>query len=190
MPTHLEQLAVVLEASPACGWCYGNYELFDDQGCLVRRVGAAWQPRSGRFVTRTPDDRGRIPLQTVLARRELAQQLRFDPRLPFGDDYDFIVRLAHAADACVVDGLVARIREHGARGNKSRHDFGLHAGLAHLRYRRGLFASDPTLRRICASQALFLLRHYLATERAAGRISSALWRVARLAATDAFRGGT
>jgi glycosyltransferase involved in cell wall biosynthesis len=185
--THLEQLAALLDGSPVCGWSYGNYELFNDRAQPVHRVGAAWQPRSGRFVRDVLTTEAGIPLQTILVRRPLAQQLRFDPRLPFGDDYDFIVRLAHAADACVLDAVVARIREHGDRGSKARHDFPLYAGLAHLRYRRGLFSSEPALRGVCARQARFLLRHYLATERAAGRTASALCRVARLATTDALR---
>jgi glycosyltransferase involved in cell wall biosynthesis len=190
VPAHLERLAARLERSPACGWCYGNHELFNDRDQPVHRVGAAWQPRSGRFVRDLLTTEAGIPLPTILVRRPLARQLRFDPRLPFGDDYDFMVRLAHAADACVVDAIVARIREHDARGNRSRHDFPLYAGLAHLRYRRGLFANDPALQQICANQARFLLRHYLATERAAGRAARALWRVARLAASDALRRAT
>jgi glycosyltransferase involved in cell wall biosynthesis len=186
VPTHLEQLVATLEQSPGCGWCYGKYELIDDEGRPVHRVGAVWRPRSGRFVRELLTTEAGIPLQTILVRRELAQRIAFDPRLPFGDDYDFIVRLAHAAEACVVDALVARIREHGARANKSRHDFPLYAGLAHLRYRRGIFSGQPALQRICARQARFLLRHYLANERAAGRSASALWRVGRLAVTDVF----
>ncbi|HEY7170707.1 MAG TPA: glycosyltransferase [Vicinamibacterales bacterium] len=187
VPTHLEQLVALLDRSTACGWSYGNYELFNDRAQPVRRVGAAWQPRSGCFLRELLTTEAGIPLQTILVRRPLAQQLAFDPRLPFGDDYDFIVRLAHAAEACVVDAVVARIREHDLRGNRSRRDFPLYAGLAHLRYRRGLVSGDPALRRVCANQARFLLRHYLATERAAGRTASALCRVARLAATDALR---
>jgi glycosyltransferase involved in cell wall biosynthesis len=190
VPAHLERLAAVLEHSHSCGWSYGNYELFNDAGAPVRRVGAAWRPRSGRLVRELLTTEAGIPLQTILVRRPLAQQIRFDPRLPFGDDYDFIVRLAHAADACVVDAVAARIREHGARGNRSRHDFPLYAGLAHLRYRRGLCSGDPALQRICAKQARFLLRHYLANERAAGRTASALWRIARLAVTDVYRRAT
>src|SRR5262245_33041776 len=50
VPAHLEQLVAVLERSPTCGWCYGNYELFNDAGGPVRRVGDAWRPRSGGLV--------------------------------------------------------------------------------------------------------------------------------------------
>jgi glycosyltransferase involved in cell wall biosynthesis len=190
VPAHLEWLGAALDRAPDCGWCYGNYDLVNDDGRLARRVGAAWQPRSGRFVRELLTTEAGIPLQTVLVRRQLARQVRFDPRLPFGDDYDFVVRLARAADACVVDRIVARIREHGARGNRSRHDFPLYAGLAHLRYRRGLVSGDPALQRICKTQARFLLRHYLANERAAGRTLGAIWRVTRLAASDALRRAT
>jgi hypothetical protein len=48
-----------------------------------------------------------IPLETVLVRREVVISMGgCDKRMPFGDDDDVVLRLAHRAPACAVDGVV------------------------------------------------------------------------------------
>ena len=131
--SHLEQLVACLDAHPDSGWCYGDYQLVNAEGQELAKRGDGWQPRTGRFVREVLTTEIGIPLQTMLVRRSLAQQLKFDPRVPWGDDYDFLVRLACSSDASVVDAVVAQVREHPSRGNKARHDFTLDAGLAYLR---------------------------------------------------------
>jgi glycosyltransferase involved in cell wall biosynthesis len=165
--SHLEQLVACLDAHPDCGWCYGDYQLVNAEGQELAKHGERWQPRTGRFVQELLTTEIGIPLQAILVRRSLAQRLKFDHRVPWGDDYDFLVRLACSTDASVVDAVVAQVREHPLRGNKARHDFTLYAGLAYLRYCRDLFAGNRPLQRICLTRAWSCFRTYLAHERAA-----------------------
>ena len=63
-----------------------------------------------------------VAMQTVIVRRDVAAAIGFDERIPFADDYDFLVRLAFVSPGCVVDEVVADVREHAGRTTRQRYD--------------------------------------------------------------------
>jgi glycosyltransferase involved in cell wall biosynthesis len=181
-PEKLSAQVPRLTARPECGWCYGRYHLIDVDGDqLPLRAGYDWQPREGRFLREMITSEAGVSLLTVLVRRELALRLRFDESIPWGDDYDFLVRLALASSACVVDQVVADVREHPDRGSRHRYDQMLNFAVAYRRYAR--LVAEPDLSRICRRRAYASLREYLANARRAGALgkglrdaAAALWR--------------
>ncbi len=178
LPRRLEAQSARLAGRPDCGWCHSDFRMVDAQGGpIARKAGPPWAPREGdvRRAVLTTD--GSIALHAVMVRRDLAAHLQFDERVPFGDDYDFLVRLAEAAPACAVDLVATEIREHPARGAHGRYDQSLHFALTYVRcWRR---TPERNLRAICRARALLLVRHYLAVARARGELTTGVWEVAR-----------
>jgi glycosyltransferase involved in cell wall biosynthesis len=164
-----------LESDPEAGWCHGEAALIDATGARIKQqAGPRWQPREGRYVEIMIRTDANIALPTVLVRRDLAQSIGFDERIPTVDDYDFMLQLALRASAVAVDDcVVAEFRQHeGRRTSNSRFDHGLGAALAYRKAHRQL--TDRRLRRVCRQQGARLLRHYLANARARGQF----WRSA------------
>jgi glycosyltransferase involved in cell wall biosynthesis len=174
---HPEKLACQvarLRARPDCGWCHGGFAMINTTGEQIpQRVGPPWRPREGWALREVLTTEASISLQTVIVRRELALSVLFDERIPFGDDYDFIVRLAGVACACSVETIVADIREHRAQTSRGgRYD--QHLGLA-MAYRKcGRHVTDPALRRICQQRWVETIRFFLANARASGQLIGAL----------------
>jgi len=172
-----------LAVRPDCGWCYGRYGLIDVEGReMPLRSGFDWQPREGSLLREMITTEAGVALLTVLVRRELALRLGFDESIPWGDDYDFLVRLALTSPACVVDQLIADVREHPDRGNHHRYDQMLNFAVGYRRYAR--LVSEPDLSRICRERAYASLRDYLANARRAGALAQGL----RSAAAAWWRG--
>ena len=123
-----------------------------------------------------------IALQAVLVRRQLALTIGFDPRVPFGDDYDFLLRLALTSPACFVSFPVADIREHEARTTRHRYDHHLGFAMSYWKCRR--LVATRALRRRCRQRSWRAVREYLAHGRAHGTIvrdaASAVRAFARL----------
>jgi glycosyltransferase involved in cell wall biosynthesis len=158
-----------LERSPASGWCHGDFAMIDEAGAEVaRRAGPPWRVREGNVLREVLTGEASIALQTVVARRDLAVALGFNDWMRFGDDYDFLIRLAAAAPAAAVNTIVAHIREHPGRGTHGRYDQSLYMAMAYRQCQRRL--SDRSLRQICRTRAVSLLRHYLANARARGEL--------------------
>jgi glycosyltransferase involved in cell wall biosynthesis len=166
-PRKLEWQIERLSHCSDCGWCHGDYRLVNEAGVDIPfRAGGAWRRYEGWFLRDLLTTEANISLQTVMVRRELALQIKFDERIAFGDDYDFLVRLAMISPACAVDTVVASVRDHADRGSRERRDFALSLAMAYRRYGRQL--TDRELRHICRSRMWFLVRHHLAQARAAG----------------------
>lgn len=177
-PEKLLRQVARLEARPEAGWCYGQHDLIDAQGQPAPcRSGPVWHPREGLIAGEIMRANAGVALQSVIVRREIAAGLRFDERLPFADDHDFLVRLALAWPACVVDAIVADIRDHAGRITNHRYEQTLAIAMAYGRY-RGL-VSDPALKRVCARRRRGLIRSYLSRMRAAGQLRQGVARLAR-----------
>ena len=184
-PRKLELEVERLEANPHAGWCHGEGALIDAAGArIAQRAGPPWKPHEGRFVEIMIRTDANIALPTVLVRRNLAQAIGFDERIPTVDDYDFLLQLALRAPAVAVDAcMLAEFRQHdGERASNSRFDHGLGSALAYRKAHRQL--TDRRLRRVCRTQGVRLLRHYLANARArhqfwrsAARASRLLWSI-------------
>jgi glycosyltransferase involved in cell wall biosynthesis len=172
-PDKLATQATRLAARPDCGWCYGAFRLIDLHGQETpRRSGFPWQPREGDLLKDVITTEAGISLVTVVVRRDLALSIRFNEAIAWGDDYDFLFRLAMASPACVVDQIVADVCEHPDRGTHHRYDHML--GFAATYYRGSLVINDPRLRRLSRQRAIALLREYLANARAAGELGKGL----------------
>jgi hypothetical protein len=109
-----------------------------------------------------------VAMQTVLVRREVAAAIGFDERIPFADDHDFLVRLAFTSSACVIDEVVAEVREHAGRTTRHRYDQTLGIAMRYGAYRD--MASDDTLKRVCLRRRRSLIRSYLSRARATGAL--------------------
>ncbi len=178
LPRRLEAQLARLAKRPDCGWCHSDFRMVDARGGPIpRKAGLPWTPREGDLRREVLTTDGSIALHTVMVRRTLAARLQFDERVPFGDDYDFLVRLAEAAPGCAVDLVAVEIREHPARGAHGRYDQSLHFALTYVRCWRRM--RERHLRAICRARAIFLLRHYLAVARARGELTTGVWEVAR-----------
>jgi glycosyltransferase involved in cell wall biosynthesis len=161
-----------------CGWCYGRTRLIDDQGREIpRRSGFAWRPREGRLVREMITTEAGVSLQTVVVRKEIATGIGFNERIPWGDDYEFLFRLALASSACAVDQTVAEIREHAGRGTHHRYDQMLNFATTY--YCGARLVEDRGLRRLCRQRAFASLREYLAHARAAGALGQGVKAAAR-----------
>ena len=145
-------------------WCYSANRMNDEEGREPRqRVGGPWRPYSGSVIRPLVTTDASIALPTLLVRRELADRLRFDERLPFAEDYDFLLRLADRADAVVVDHVVAEFREHPGRTTRGRYE--THVGKA-MAYRKFARAAPPDLAGRCRRLGYW---HVLASLRLARR---------------------
>lgn len=177
-PHKLARQVARLRVRQESGWCYGQYNLIDESGQQIpQRRHFPWIPREGTLLREMLTTEAGVSLLTVAVRRELADALRFDEHVPWGDDYDFLVRLASTAPACVVDEVIADVREHSNRGNRHRYDQMLNFAAAYRRYERDL--PDPVLKHICRQRASRLMREYLANARADGALIAGMTRAAR-----------
>jgi hypothetical protein len=118
-----------------------------------------------------------VALQTVIVRREIAASIGFDERIPYADDYDFLVRLAFVTMACVVDEVVADVREHAGRTTHQRYDQTLGIAMTYRTYRR--LVTDPALKGVCTQRSVAQIRSYLSSARAAGELRRGLASVIR-----------
>jgi glycosyltransferase involved in cell wall biosynthesis len=164
-----EKLGLQIErcaARPDAGWCFGDYRLVNEDGnAIPLRMGIPATSREGPLFDLFITDEAGIALQTILVRRELAIAIGFDPRVPLCEDLDFMVRLAHRADACRVPALIAEFLDHPQRATRRRYDQRWHLARAFWRYQR--LTTDPVLRRACRRRAARFAREYLASVRAA-----------------------
>jgi glycosyltransferase involved in cell wall biosynthesis len=168
-PRKLAAQITRLEHCPDAGWCYGRHGLIDERGnATPLRSGPAWVPREGSIVGAILAAQAGVAMQTVVVRRDVAAAIRFDERIPFADDHDFLVRLAFASPACVVDEIVAEVREHAGRTTHHRYDQTLGIAMRYGTYRH--MAPDAALKRVCQRRRRSLVRSYLARARAAGTL--------------------
>jgi glycosyltransferase involved in cell wall biosynthesis len=162
-----------LAACPGDGWCHGDYQLVDADGSARPRVGG-WIAQEGMLLGSLLQGRAGISLVTVLVRRELALATRFDERIAFGEDRDFVLQLAARSSGCCVNAVVTEVLEHAGRTTHARYDHVLGAMAAYRKLSRSL--GDPALARSARRCARHQLRTYLARARAAGQWRQGLAR--------------
>jgi glycosyltransferase involved in cell wall biosynthesis len=177
-PQKLARQVARLLVRQDCGWCYGQHDLIDHGGDTISfRFSHPWQPREGAFIREMLTTEAGVALQTVIVRRDVAAAIRFDERIPFADDYDFLVRLAFVSRACVVDEVVADVREHARRTTHQRYDQILGMAMRYRTYRR--LVTDRALKRVCTHRLASEIREYLSRARAAGQLGRGITSVIR-----------
>jgi glycosyltransferase involved in cell wall biosynthesis len=171
-PDKLSRQLMRLQVRQDCGWCYGAHALIDAGGhSTPPRAAVPWIPREGDLFAAALLAEAGVAMQTVLVRHDVAVAIRFDERIPWGDDYDFVVRLAHRAHGCVVDDVVAEVREHADRGSRGPRRYQMHVGHVRAMRKCRLWLTDKGLKRAARRRAIVEARHFLANAGAA----HALW---------------
>jgi hypothetical protein len=87
------------------------------------------------------------------------------------------VRLAFVSLACVVDEVVADVREHAGRTTNQRYDQTLGIAMRYRSYRR--LVTDRALKQVCTQRIASEVRAYLSRARAAGELGRGLTSVIR-----------
>lgn len=110
LPEKLATQVVHLDRCPQIGFVYAQNEWVDQQG---RSLGT--QPQQPVTTLRELVEQCAIPLQTVMVRRRLLEQVGgFDERLTIGEDYDLWLRLARVTRFEFLPRPLVRYRVHGA----------------------------------------------------------------------------
>jgi glycosyltransferase involved in cell wall biosynthesis len=170
------KLAAQVARLTACsgdGWCHSDYQLVGPDGAAHPRIGG-WIAQEGALLRSLLEGSAGIALVTILVRRELAQSIRFDARMAFADDRDFLLQLAARSTGCCVDAVVADVLEHAGRTSHAGYEQARSAMAAYRKLSRSV--SDPALAKLARRSARFHLRAYLARARAAGHVQQALAR--------------
>jgi glycosyltransferase involved in cell wall biosynthesis len=168
-PDKLARQLARLDARPDCGWCYGAHAMIDADGrpLAARPTNPRWSPREGDLFPAVVMAQAGVAMQTVLARLAVALAVRFDERIPWGDDYDFRLRLAHQALACVVDEVVAEVRQHPERGSNGPRRYYIHVAEVRALRKCRPWLTDAGLRQAARRRMILEARHFLANARAA-----------------------
>jgi glycosyltransferase involved in cell wall biosynthesis len=168
-----------MQAPPAVDWCFCAYELVNEQDEVVPlRAGTPTISDEGDLFRTVLEGRAGISMQTVMVRREIALRVRFDPRVPFGEDVDFLVGVAHSGSAGCVPLPLVEVLDHAGRSSGARYDQSLHLAAAFRRYR--LAATEASMRQICRRRSLHFTREYLRRARQHGRLLQGLAAAARM----------
>jgi glycosyltransferase involved in cell wall biosynthesis len=178
-PDKLARQLARLQAREDCGWCYGAHALIDTGGhATASRAAVPWIPREGDLFAAALLAEAGVAMQTVLVRHAVAVAVRFDGRIPWGDDYDFVVRLAHHAHGCVVDDVVAEVREHADRGSRGPRRHQMHVGHVRAMRKCRRWLTDEGLKRAARRRAIDEARRFLASARASHALLPGLCQLA------------
>jgi glycosyltransferase involved in cell wall biosynthesis len=117
LPHKLETQVRALHEAGA-RWCYGGFELMDDNGRTIPLRGGAWRPFSGRIVRELLTTEVAVNVSALVLERTLFDEIGGFSEvrgLIAREDYDFDLRLALLADALAVPEIVMKVREHPLR---------------------------------------------------------------------------
>jgi glycosyltransferase involved in cell wall biosynthesis len=117
LPGKLEAQVPALCAAGA-RWCYGRYEVMDEEGRPARRRAGEFSARSGRIAVDIAGDRADVFIGTVLVERGLFEAVggfSEDSRVQRRGDWELQLRLAMHAEVLAIDDTLARLRDHGGR---------------------------------------------------------------------------
>jgi glycosyltransferase involved in cell wall biosynthesis len=168
-----------MQARPDADWCFCFYQLVDEvRTALPLRAGRPTTSAEGNVFAAVLDGSAGISMATVMVRRDMALRVRFDERVPFGEDFDFLIRLARCGVAACVPTRLVDVLHHVARTTQTRYDQSLHLAAAFRRYRRD--ADDASVRDVCRREAFRFTKQYLSQARQRGRLLFGLVAAARM----------
>uniref|UniRef100_A0A7V3J9K7 Glycosyltransferase family 2 protein n=1 Tax=candidate division CPR3 bacterium TaxID=2268181 RepID=A0A7V3J9K7_UNCC3 len=110
-PNFMTCCLMTLEHEPECGIVYCGYEVVDEQGRVLRSIRPKSQLR-GDLKMYAVYHLVLMPTSTFLARRELFDNIEFDPRLPSWQDDDIFLKLAMKTRFAVIREPLCRFRQH------------------------------------------------------------------------------
>jgi glycosyltransferase involved in cell wall biosynthesis len=116
LPDKLEcQMRTIARFGNSCGACFTDARLTDSKGLDTTALEHAGRYYNDKMVMvpdavhRLAEAFGGIWLQTVMVRDDVVRQIGFDPDLHFGEDYDFLFRLALVTSICCFNSPMAVI---------------------------------------------------------------------------------
>ncbi len=119
-PDALRKLVSALQENPACGFAYGNYDIFtiDDAGAM-RKVRVGVPVVSSEDLYRALMERSFILQQGMLVRKRCYDEVgSFNETLIRSQDLDMMLRLARRYTGVKVEGIMFHLRQHaGIRGS-------------------------------------------------------------------------
>jgi glycosyltransferase involved in cell wall biosynthesis len=117
LPGKLETQVAAMRAAGA-RWCYGRYEVMDEEGRPAPRRAGEFIALSGAIARELAADRADVFIGTLVVERGLFDEVggfSEDPRALRRQDWELHLRLALRADALAIDQTLARVRDHGGR---------------------------------------------------------------------------
>lgn len=168
-----------MQSWPEADWCFCSYQLVDDERtALPLRAGRPTTSAEGNIFTTVLDGSSGISMATVMVRRDVALRVRFDERVPFGEDFDFLIRLARSGVAACVPTRLVDVLLHLERTTHTRYDQSLHLAAAFRRYQRA--ADEVSVRDVCRREAFRFTKQYLSQARQRGQLLSGLVAATRM----------
>lgn len=124
-PTKIQQQLDALALQGNCRWSYTRFDHIDVGGRpIAEPAGGPWPVRHGWILEPLLRTDVLAIVPTVLAETKLVTELGgFDEEFRFGEDYDFVLRLAGASPACVVGEKLVSVRQHPERSTLGRPGF-------------------------------------------------------------------
>ena len=124
LPDKLQrQMEVLKETSKR--WCYGRFELMDEQGVAIPPKAGIYRPISGWITEQLLANEATVIICTLLVERSLFDEaggFSTDDRLALRGDYEFALRLSIKAEALALPDLLVRVLEHPGRITRSIKD--------------------------------------------------------------------
>jgi GT2 family glycosyltransferase len=148
--TQLDHLA----REPRCRWSYTGYFHTDVRGTAVEHLAPAIpQPVSGWIAEPIITFTLAASITTLLVQRSFLLEVGgFDPELRLRSDYDLVLRLAVASEACGVPDELTAVRDHAARTTSGFPELAQLETNARVFRKAELQASTARLRALCARQ--------------------------------------
>lgn len=114
LPEKLALQVASLRSHPRRGWSHTAYAVIDESGELLAGPHARWWPAvEGRILERWIKMEISIPVQSMVVRRRLLEQLGgFDVSLRMCEDYDLVLRLAAVSEVDGVRETLTHVRTH------------------------------------------------------------------------------
>jgi glycosyltransferase involved in cell wall biosynthesis len=172
LPDKLQrQLAAWRSASAE--WAYGAYGHIDAAGEPIARRDGAFRAINGRILRALLAEQTSAYIGTLLVTRRLFEAVGgFDEDLAARADFDFVLRVAAAADAVAVDHELMEVREHASR---ITHTFGHPHELTAAVFERVLARErSADLRALARTKAARLFTDAAAHRLARGQLGNAL----------------
>jgi glycosyltransferase involved in cell wall biosynthesis len=99
-------------------WSYAGFELIDETGKSIPIKYGNYYPFSGWIIEKLITYEATANISSLILQRSLFDKVggfNSDPKLFCREDYEFTLRLALHAEACAIDSVLVRIRDHEGR---------------------------------------------------------------------------
>jgi GT2 family glycosyltransferase len=154
LPEKLARQVAQLAEQPRCRWSYTAYRLIDETGApLPLRAPEAHHARSGWILGPLLTFDATASIVTLLVERTLLAEVGgFDMDFPIHGDYELVLRLAAASEACALAEPLTAVRVHGDRTTTRHRVADLFASSARVFEKTARWAPTGATRAVCTRQ--------------------------------------